>query len=208
MAPTRSGPTTVELWIRSFAPVSTGPTQERALERVDAIERDRDREIETAVRVWGKEIERVPDTDTDTGGVRIPQLELIGSRLETFEEWADRADRRLEPFFRRRTVQSAITGESREVWRLPTIALAEFADGDLLHVAPCNDGRRTIDVFDRLERLEGTDETDADPDDPVLRYDDGTTDAAAETDGTISERPTDRGGSVDRRLEPSSSGRR
>ncbi|APW97846.1 hypothetical protein CHINAEXTREME_08660 [Halobiforma lacisalsi AJ5] len=198
------------MWIRSFAPVSTGPTQERAIERVDAIERDSDREIETAVRVWGKEIERGPETSAGPGtdGVRIPQLERIDRRLDAFEEWANRTDRRLKPFFRPRTVESTITGESREVWRLPTIALAEFVDGDLIHVAPCTDGRRTIDVFDRLEALEATGETDADPDDSVLRYDDAATNAAAETDGSISERPPDGDGSVDRQLEPSSSGRR
>ena len=86
--------------------------------------------------------------------MRIPQLRRIESRLEAFETWAARTGRQLEPFFRSTRVESSITGESRDVWRLPTIAVAEFDENDdLLHVAPCRDGERTIDVFDRLETL-------------------------------------------------------
>ena len=155
----QSATQTVELWIRSFAPTGTGSRRERALERLTALEADG---VVDAVEVdiWGQAVER--------GGLsrRVPRLERIERRLESFEEWAVRTDRRLEPFFRRRRVDSAITGESREVWRLPTIALAEYDEDGLVHVAPCTDGDRTIDVFDRLEALADDGATD-----PVVRFD-------------------------------------
>lgn len=141
-------PTTVELWIRSFAPTSAGPTQERALDRLDDLESKTPIES-VEVGVWGKEVE----IDRPERAVGIPQLQRIESRLEAFETWAARTGRQLEPFFRNTRIESSITGESYDVWRLPTIAVAEFDGDDLLHVAPCRNGGRTIDVVDRLESL-------------------------------------------------------
>ncbi|MFC4543150.1 HTH domain-containing protein [Halosolutus amylolyticus] len=149
---------TVELWIRSFAPVTTGPTQERALERVEALESAAPID-EIEISVWGKQVERTSRSR------RIPQLRTIEARLDAFERWANRTGRSLVPFFRTRTVESSITGDRYEVCRLPTIALAEFADGELVHVAPCRDGDRTIEVFDRLDALERDEATD-----PVVTY--------------------------------------
>ncbi|MDQ2051269.1 hypothetical protein RBH26_12345 [Natronolimnohabitans sp. A-GB9] len=154
MSNTTTQPTTVELWIRSFAPTSVGPTQERALDYLDELESQPSIES-VEIGIWGTVIER---TDRTT---RIPQLRRIETRLEAFESWAARTGRRLEPFFRDSHIGSMIDGERHDVWRLPTIALAEFDEDDnLLHVAPCRDGDRTIDVFDRLESLlEGTAQT-------------------------------------------------
>lgn len=154
MSNTTTQPTTVELWIRSFAPTSVGPTQERALDYLDELE-SRPSIESVEIGVWGAVIER---TDRTT---RVPQLRRIETRLDAFESWARRTGRRLEPFFRDRHVGSMIDSERRAVWRLPTIALAEFdEDDELIHVAPCRDGERTIDVFDRLESLlEGTAQT-------------------------------------------------
>lgn len=124
-------PTSVELWIRSFAPASAGPTQERALEQLSDLESQAP--IESVdVSVWGKEIE----VDRPERAMQIPQLCRIERRLEAFENWAARTGRRLEPFFRNTHVESSITGESHDVWRLPTIAVAEFDGDELLHVAP------------------------------------------------------------------------
>lgn len=182
-------PKTVELWIRSFTPASTGSTQERALDRLDELESNTP--VETIeVGVWGKEVEQTRHTS------RIPQLQRIEKRLEAFESWAARTDRRLEPFFRNTHVESTITGESHDVWRLPTIALAEF-DGDdqLLHVAPCRDGEQTIDVFDRFDAL-----VDDDPD-RALTFDDD-----RRTDEVIVDRPSDRTTNYGQsHIEPSSS---
>ncbi|MEY7851299.1 HTH domain-containing protein [Natrarchaeobius sp. A-rgal3] len=150
---------TVELWIRSFAPATTGPTQERALERLERLESATTVDV-AEVRIWGPKVEH---TDRSK---RIPQLARIQDRLEAFESWAARTGRRLEPFFRRSRCESTITGERHDVHRLPTIAIAEFEDGELVHVAPCVDDDRTIDVFDRFDALEGR------SDDSVLRFGD------------------------------------
>lgn len=147
-------PKTVELWIRSFTPMKAGPTQKRALECLDDLKSSAPVES-IEVGVWGKEVERTNRT------TRIPQLERIETRLEAFESWAARTSRSLEPFFRNTSIESTITGEHYDVWRLPTIALAEFgADDELLHVAPCRNGNETVDVFDRIDTLVD-DDTDA-----------------------------------------------
>lgn len=140
-------PTTVELWVRSFSPTSTGFTRERALERLDELESCAPIES-VEVDVWGREVEQTRRER------RIPHLDRIETRLDAFETWAARTGRRLEPFFRDTRIESAITGESYDVWRLPTVALAEFdANDELVHVAPCRDGKRTVDVFDRIDEL-------------------------------------------------------
>lgn len=165
-------PTTVELWIRSFAPTSAGQTQERALECLDDLESTVGIES-VEVGIWGKQVE----VDYPDRTMRIPQLRRIETRLEAFESWAARTGRRLEPFFRNTHVESMLADESYDVWRLPTVALAEFDENDdLLHVAPCRDGSRTVDVFDRLETLLG------DANVPLTRNTDRRTDGR-DTDG-------------------------
>lgn len=142
----QTSPRTVELWIRTFAPAATGPTCERAVQR--AVDLKSAETVETvSIDVWGSVVERT------TLSRHVPQLERIERRLEAFEEWAARNDRRLDPFFRRRSVESTITGESHEIWRLPTVAIAEFDEDGLVHVAPSRDGDRTIDVGERLDAL-------------------------------------------------------
>ncbi|WP_049927413.1 HTH domain-containing protein [Halopiger goleimassiliensis] len=179
---------TIELWVRSFSPTTTGPSRRRALERATRLESS-ERVDAVEIDVWGSEVE------CGTLSPYVPRLERIESRLETFEKWAARTGRRLEPFFRRRRLESTITGERREVWQLPTVALAEF-DGDrLVHVAPCRDGDRTIDVFDRLEAL-----ADDGSDGSVVRYDGDRWD-----DEVISETETDqRAADHTHRVGPSS----
>lgn len=177
MANQPTTPATVELWLRSFDPASTGPTQERALEHLDDLEATES--IESVdVDVWGKEV----TVDRPDRVMRIPQLRRIETRLETFESWAERTGRDLEPFFRNTSVESTITGESYEIWRLPTLALAEFdGNDDLLHVAPCCDGDRTIDVFDRLTTLEVLDPSAGE----TQRPDESTADGDRRTDEPV-----------------------
>ena len=152
-------PTTVELWMRSFAPTATGPKHVRALETLETLEG-----VETvdsvSIHVWGAAFERL---DRER---RIPQLERIETTLDAFERWATQAGRDLEPFFRTRRVESTFTDESFVVCRLPTLALAEYRGEDLVHVAPSCDGGRTVDVLDRLEALLA-----GDVDESVLGYD-------------------------------------
>lgn len=57
------------------------------------------------------------------------------------------------PFFRTRRLQETILADSREVKWLPTVALAEYADGQLVHVAPSRSTDRVVDVVSRLEAI-------------------------------------------------------
>ncbi|WP_254769172.1 HTH domain-containing protein [Salinilacihabitans rarus] len=151
-------PKTVELWLRSFAPAAAGPNHERALAHLERLE-SRPEVTRVDVGVWGAEVEWTPRTE------RISQLRTIRSRLEAFDAWADRTDRSLEPFFRERHVESTITGESYDVRRLPTLAVAEYRGGELVHVAPSRDGEAVVDALDRLDAL-----ARGEADDPVLAY--------------------------------------
>ncbi len=164
--------TTIELWTRSFAPTVAEPKHERAIDRVKQLERLESVDAVT-VGVWGRSFDR-------TRHRRIPHLERIAATLEAFDAWAERTGRDLEPFFRTRHVESTITGESYDVCRLPTLALAEYRGDELIHVAPSRDGDRTVEVLDRLEvlvREEGEGSTlefddrwtDRSPDDPTHR---------------------------------------
>lgn len=185
-------PRTIELWVRSFAPTATGPTRERALEQVARLEANGTVDAIT-VDGWGAEIE------VDTLSERVPQIRKIERRLTAFEEWADRNGRDLEPFFRRRQVESTITGERHDVYRLPTVALAEFDDRGLVHVAPCRDGDRTIDVFDRFDALRADSRRDR-----LVRFDGDPDDRRG--DGSISGRFQPGLTEPDLRMEPNSPG--
>ena len=138
--------TTVELWVRSFAPTVTSEKHERALECVNRLE-DRSGVESVSVRVWGRAFERTERAR------RIPHLEEIATTIERFETWADRTGRSLEPFFRTRHVESKITGDAADVCRLPTLALAEYRGETLSHLAPSMEDERTVTVLDRLEAL-------------------------------------------------------
>jgi len=185
-------PRTLELWVRTFAPTTTGPTRDRALEQVRRLEANGAVDA-VSVEGWGAEIE------LETLSEHVPQIRTIERRLTAFEEWADRTDRDLEPFFRRRQLESTITGECHDVYRLPTVALAEFDDRGLVHVAPCRDGDRTIDVFDRFDTLLAESRRNR-----LVRFD-GDPDERRD-DGSISDRfppgPTE----PDPRMEPNSPG--
>ncbi|THE63266.1 hypothetical protein D8Y22_19065 [Salinadaptatus halalkaliphilus] len=138
---------TVELWIRGCTSPAPDSNQERALDTLEQLD-ERGVVEGVTVGVWGDTFE------SSSLSEQVSQLERIQSRLEAFEAWAAENDRRLEPCFRRRQTHSQLTGANREVWRLPAVALAEFDGDDLVHVAPCRDGDRTVDIFDRLEVLE------------------------------------------------------
>ncbi|WP_337652343.1 HTH domain-containing protein [Halomontanus rarus] len=89
-----------------------------------------------------------------------PTLRAI---LESFERWADRTGRSLEPCFRTRRAESTITGESTVVCRPPTVALAEYHDGELAHVAPSRVGERVVGIEDRLDALVASGGTEREP---------------------------------------------
>ena len=168
--------------------MNAGPTQEQALERLDDLEASAPIES-VGIGVWGKVVGQTADT------ARIPQLQRIETRLEAFESWAAQTSRSLDPFFRETHIECSITDEQCDVWRLPTVALAEFSEDDeLLHVAPCRDGETTIDVIDRIDALV---DAETDPSVPV--------DAEQQND-VIIDRPDDQTTSYNKgRIEPPSS---
>lgn len=160
----------IEVWIRSFAP-STGAKRDRALKRARQLGARTDASVE--IGVWGKSIERIEDDSTRRRDG--PGVGTVRDRVEAFTDWADRAGVSIEPFFNSRRVESTILGESYRIVRLPTVAVAEYRDGDLAHVAPNRETRsdRTVAAIDRLDELLGEAAgTDADvrPAEPDLAY--------------------------------------
>lgn len=140
---------TLELWIRSIAPTVRTARRDRI---VDRVRRLADRNVVDAFECngWTGVVER--DDGGEEDGRDHPDQPLRAV-LESFERWADRTGRSLEPCFRTRRAESAITGESTVVCRPPTVALAEYHDGELAHVAPSRVDDRVIEIEDRLESL-------------------------------------------------------
>ncbi|MCU4742848.1 HTH domain-containing protein [Natronoglomus mannanivorans] len=152
---------TLELWVRSVAPTVATPRRDRIVDRVRQLA-DRDVVAAFDCNGWASVVERdaagVEDGDEHEGEGEGEHEhdhpdQPLRTVLESFERWADHTGRSLEPCFRTRRAESAITGESTVVCRPPTIALAEYYDGELAHVAPSRAGERLIDIEDRLESL-------------------------------------------------------
>lgn len=160
----------VELWVRSFAPTVTGTAHERAIDHLKALE-DRASIDSASIRIWGQTFER------SERARRVPHLERIETTLEDFEVWADRTGRSLEPFFRTQHVESTITDDEADVCRLPTLALAEYRDEEVRHLAPSTDGEWTISVLERLEALCSGDAEPAPLEGPVLSFDEDSSDS-------------------------------
>lgn len=159
-----SQPKTVELWLRSFTPCGTAGNHDRAVQLADRL--GSRREIrEVRVELWGDAFDRSGRTPD------VPALERIGERLTAFEAWAAETGRRLDPFFRTRRVESTITGETRTICRLPTLAVAEYRGEQLVHVTPSRHGDRTTGPVERLEALL-EDAGDSTPRGSDIEYDD------------------------------------
>lgn len=138
----------VELCVRSLCPTGSHRTQNAIIERLEQLEAGGILEA-FDVRVWGKQV--APSTAaarTETGRRAI-------DRYERFREWAEEHDRSLTSFFDVRPVESRMTGDRYTAVTFPVVALAEYRDGELLHVAPCSDGETIYTVDDRLDVLEG-----------------------------------------------------
>jgi hypothetical protein len=141
-----SGEIEAELWIRSFAPVGGDERQEAAVQRLQELH-DEDRLADLTVRMWGKKLRR------SSAATYTEEGQVVVERFETFREWAAAEDRSLTPFFEERAESCEFTGESDDVIVLPSVALAEFRDGDLVHLAPHVDGDRRVSVEDRIDEL-------------------------------------------------------
>jgi len=135
----------VELFVRSLSPsASPAPAhveRVRDLRGDDAIE-------EVTVTVWGREIAlSTTARRTDPGG-------HIHDRIASFRAWAADNDVTMAPFFETRDITSTITGEEYAALSLPVSCLAEYEDGELVHVAPYCTGDAVCCVADRLDRLD------------------------------------------------------
>ncbi|WP_276254433.1 HTH domain-containing protein [Halomontanus rarus] len=166
---------TLELWIRSIAPTVRTARRDRIVDRVQQLA---DRDVVDAFECngWAGMVERDDaGVESDGEGEDEDEYEDEGGRvsqhpnqplraiLESFERWADRTGRSLEPCFRTRRAESAITGESTVVCRPPTVALAEYHDGELAHVAPSRVGERVVGIEDRLDALVASGGTEREP---------------------------------------------
>lgn len=142
----QSTETRLELFVRSLCPEGCKPQQEMLVEWLDDLE-SRDVIDGYDVHVWGKRVDLSAET-------RTAPAERALSTYRTFTEWADRNGRSVRSFFNEQSVESDLTGESYRAVVFPTVTLAEYADGDLLFVAPSSDGEHICTPTDRLEELD------------------------------------------------------
>ena len=104
---------------------------------------------ELAVDSWPGRVSLPPaDAPADLSRER---REAVRTRA-TFGEWADEAGVALGPAFGRRSYESAITGESGELFRFPVVGLAVRVDGDLAAVYPHEDDG-AVTVEEGIDRL-------------------------------------------------------
>jgi len=135
-----------ELYVRSLAPRGATDEQAAVLETLEALS-DRDTLADYQVHVCG---EQLPATHADAG-TAFGQYLL--NRIAVFSEWAERNGCSLGKLYERRSIDSAFTGTTHDVIRLPTMALAEYEGTDLRFVAPCTIDGETISVRDRIDEL-------------------------------------------------------
>lgn len=137
----------VELSVRALSSRTGGGIQERALDLLERLERAGAVES-VGVHVWGERVGlSTTAVETDCG-------QRVLDRIGRFREWANRNRVSLEPFFESRVTTSRITGEEYTTLHLPIIVLAEYENGDVVHVTPHEDDGSVTTVQDRLEHLE------------------------------------------------------
>lgn len=133
----------ITLWTRSRTDSVVSANRELAFEYARRLERAG---VTVDVQTWGKTIEARVAPDP-------PGADRVANAIDSFVRWAEVTGRSLDPFFRERRFDASVLSPARQIRRLPTVAIAEYSGGDLVHVAPSRDGPRTVDVLDRLERL-------------------------------------------------------
>lgn len=147
------GGRTVELYVRSLASREAHERQEGVIERLRDLD-ERGAIDGFDVVVWGRTLCR------ESHGARTEVGRSVVDRLDRVEEWVDGTARSIAQFCRTERLDSAITGESREVVSLPSLALAEFDGGELVRFAPCREDREVVSVSDRLLALDPEDGAD------------------------------------------------
>jgi hypothetical protein len=133
----------VELYVRSLA-CRTGQ-QERLVETLHRLE-SCDAIDSLSVHVWGEAV----SLSSPLGETQ--RAESILERVSAFRQWANTNGVSLDCAFQHAETDCAMTGQSETTLRLPTVAMAEYADGQLQHVTPHeNDGVER--VTDRVDTL-------------------------------------------------------
>lgn len=97
--------------------------------------------VEYEVRTWPDQVE-VDDASPD-----------LLSTVRTYERWGERVGVSLEPCFDQRTYERPITGESGEMLTLPGVALAAYADEEVVTVVPYTNGEDHVTVDEYLSWL-------------------------------------------------------
>lgn len=138
----------VELFVRSLAPDGTRPALESVVDRLHRLE-SADAIDDIAVHITGRKI--CPDSPT----ARTGPGEFLLARVKSFEAWADRTGRSISTAFRRSEDARGIDGSDHSGIAFPTMAMAEYEDGDLRFVSPASEGSTVHAVRDRLDVLEG-----------------------------------------------------
>lgn len=159
MAEPTPGRRSIALFVRSLSPTETPATSHA--ERVRALA-DAGRVADASVTVWGREIE------LSARARRSPAGQCVLDHVADFRAWADERGVSMEPFFETREVSSSLTGEEYAALRLPVTCLAEYADDELIHVAPYSTGEAICSVADRLRRLDDHRPGRDDPDQTVV----------------------------------------
>lgn len=145
---------TVELYVRSLSPRECRGRQAAVVSRLARLEVDGQVDDHT-VDVWGRQL-AVEDAHRTASGRRIRD------RIEAFRAWADTHGRSVDPHFPVETVSSELLGEEYSRITFPTMALAEYEDGNLRFVSPCtDDGGVVCTVADRLAALESAERAQA-----------------------------------------------
>lgn len=136
-----------ELFVRSLSPASArSPAGEQRRRLRDLAERDGLSDL--SVTVWGREV------GLSTTAARTEPGSLVLERVAAFRKWAEQRGVSMDPFFESREVRSELTGEEYVSLVLPTSCLAEYEDGDLVHVAPYCAESAVCSVADRVSSLE------------------------------------------------------
>ncbi|EMA01111.1 hypothetical protein SAMN05443574_101544 [Haloarcula vallismortis] len=143
-----ANPVRVELFVRSLCPEDGTQQQHYVIDRLQALA-DAGRIADLSILIWGRRIEP-----------RLAQRTAEGrrllERLSTFEQWERNSDASLAAFDWQHPVTNMASDESVNVITLPTLALAEYVDGDLQHVAPCTRDGTVYRVVDRVTNLADT----------------------------------------------------
>jgi hypothetical protein len=137
----------IELYVRSLLPDGAHARQEAVIERLERL--DAEDEIEGfSVIVWGKQIA------PESAGAHTEEGEYILNRVAEFKQWALSHNVSLESFYQTQTVENETSDRSYDAMVLPVMGLAEYRDGELVHVAPCTDGDEVHTITGRLDRIE------------------------------------------------------